>query len=134
MNKLDQFFDRPDAGRLLLRLLLGGLMLFHGWFKLNHGVAWIEPILVAHHLPGFIAWGALIGEIVAPILIILGLWIRFSALIYVINMLFAIFLVAGAQFWSITSVGAWALETEMLYLFGGLVIMLMGAGKYRIGR
>lgn len=132
--KFNHAVDHPHAGRLILRLLLGILMLFHGWFKLTHGVAWIAPILSAHHLPSFLAAGAYIGEVVAPILIILGLFTRLAGLIYSVNMLFAIVLIAGANFWHTTEVGAWALETEILYLIGGVVVMLLGAGKYSISK
>lgn len=134
MNKFDQLVDHPDAARLLLRVLFGGLMLFHGIFKLTHGVSWLEPILAAHHLPAFVAWGAYLGEIVAPVLIILGVFTRLAGLVYAINMVFAVVLIAGAHFWETTSVGAWALETEALYLFGGIIIMLLGAGRYRLGK
>lgn len=134
VTRFNQAVNHPDAGRLLLRITLGGLMLFHGFFKLTHGVSWIAPILAAHHLPTFFAAGAYIGEVIAPVLIILGLFTRVAGLIYAVNMVFAIVLIAGANFWQTTEVGAWALETEVLYLVGGVVVMLLGAGKYSLGK
>lgn len=125
--------DHSDAGRLLLRLTFGILMLFHGSAKALHGIGWISGILAAKGLPGFIAYGVFIGEIVAPILIILGLLTRPAALIYAFNILVATLLVGLGKFFSITGVGAWGLETEALYLFGGLSIMLLGAGRYALG-
>jgi putative oxidoreductase len=53
-------------GKLLLRLAVGGLMLFHGLHKLFGGVGFISGMLVEKGLPGFIAYGVLIGEVVAP--------------------------------------------------------------------
>jgi len=134
LTKFNQAVDHPNAGRLLLRVLLGGLMLFHGFFKVTHGVSWIAPILAAHHLPSVLAYGAYIGEVIAPLCIILGLFTRVAGLIYALNMVFAVVLIAGANFWNTTEVGAWALETEALYLFGGLIVMLLGAGKYSISK
>jgi putative oxidoreductase len=63
---------KDDVGKLLLRLAVGGLMLFHGLHKLFEGDG-ISGMLVAKGLPGFIAYGVLIGEVVAPCLIILGI-------------------------------------------------------------
>ncbi len=138
MNKLIDSFDNavnhPDFAKLLLRLVFGFLMLFHGVFKLEHGVDWIKPMLAAHGLPGFVAYGAYIGEVIAPALIILGVWTRLAGLVYAINLVFAVVLVAGGKFFETTNVGAWALETEALYFFGGLFIMLLGAGKYSLSR
>ena len=34
-----------DLGKLLLRITLGVIVLFHGIYKLRHGVAWIEQPL-----------------------------------------------------------------------------------------
>ncbi len=44
-----------DLGKLLLRLAVGGLMLFHGLHKLFGGVGFISGMLVEKGLPGFIA-------------------------------------------------------------------------------
>ena len=54
-----------DLGKLLLRLAVGGLMLFHGLHKLFGGVGFISGMLVEKGLPGFIAYGVFVGEGVA---------------------------------------------------------------------
>lgn len=46
-----RLFDRPDAGKLALRLTFGGLMLFHGVAKIQHGVGWIAGALQEQGLP-----------------------------------------------------------------------------------
>lgn len=81
--------DHHDTGLLLLRLTFGILMLFHGVAKIEHGVNWIVSILQAVGLPGFIAYGVYIGEVVAPVLIILGIFTRPAALIYALTLLVA---------------------------------------------
>lgn len=138
MNKLIDSFNRitdhPDLARLLLRLVFGGLMLFHGVFKITHGVGWIKPMLVAHNMPTVLAYGAYIGEVIAPLLIIAGLFTRIAGLIYAINLVFAFVLVVSGELYKTTNVGAWALETEALYFFGGIIIMLLGAGKFSLSR
>ncbi|EGN0894867.1 DoxX family protein [Escherichia coli] len=124
--------DHHDTGLLLLRLTFGILMLFHGVAKIEHGVNWIVSILQAVGLPGFIAYGVYIGEVVAPVLIILGIFTRPAALIYALTLLVATLLVGAGKFFTLTEVGAWGLENEMLYFMGGIVIMLLGAGRYSV--
>lgn len=126
--------DHPDLGKLLLRLTLGGLLLFHGEFKLVHGVGWIAQLLHQHGLPGFLAWGAWTGEIIAPLMLIVGLMTRPAAFIVAVNMVVATLLVKTGALWHRTGVGAWSLETEALFLLGALVIMLLGAGRFTLIR
>lgn len=58
--KLEKDFLRnQDLGLLVLRISVGGLLLFHGVAKLLHGVGFIEGMLAALGLPGFIAYGCL---------------------------------------------------------------------------
>jgi len=72
---------KEDVGLFLLRLALGGILLFHGIFKLTHGVEWIKEPLGALGLPGFLAYGTYVAEVVAPLLLMLGLWARIAALV-----------------------------------------------------
>ncbi|EIY5154407.1 DoxX family protein [Klebsiella pneumoniae subsp. pneumoniae] len=125
-----QYTNHPDFGKLLLRLTFGILVIFHGVAKMNHGIGWISGLLEARGLPGFIAYGVFLGEIVAPLCIILGWFTRPAAFIYSFNILVATLLVGMGKFFIITKVGAWGLENEALYFMGGLCIMFLGAGKY----
>lgn len=127
-----QYTNHPDLGRLLLRLTFGILVIFHGVAKISHGVDWISGLLEARGLPGFIAYGVFIGEIIAPVFIILGWFTRPAAFVYAFNILVATLLVGMGKFFTITKVGAWGLENEALYFIGGLCIMFLGAGKYRL--
>ncbi len=136
INKLNDIFtsytNHPDFGKLLLRLTFGILMLFHGVAKINHGVDWIYNLLEAKGLPGFIAYGAFIGEIIAPILIIIGYFTRPAAMIYAVNIIVATLLVGIGKFFTLTQVGAWGLEIEAIYTLAGFCIMFLGAGKYSL--
>lgn len=126
--------DHPDLGKLVLRLTFGILLLFHGEFKVIHGVGWIATLLKAHGIPGFVAYGAYIGEVIAPLMVIIGLLTRPAAFVIAVNLAVATLLVKTGAFWGRTNVGAWALEGEALYLFGALAIMFLGAGKYALIR
>ncbi|HAT4912885.1 TPA: DoxX family protein [Serratia marcescens] len=129
-----RLFDRPDAGKLALRLTFGGLMLFHGVAKIQHGVGWIAGALQEQGLPAFIAYGVYVGEILAPILIILGLFTRPSALVYAFTLVVAFLMVGTGKVFTVTDVGAWGIENELVFFMGGLAILLLGSGKYAIAR
>lgn len=118
-----------DFGKLLLRLMVGGLMLFHGIAKINGGIDFIITKVTQEGFPEFLAYGVYIGEVVAPLLIILGLKTRFASFIVVLTMVFAIYLVHANDLFEITKTGAWAIELQMMYLLSALALMFLGAGK-----
>lgn len=122
-----------DAGKLVLRLTLGILVLLHGIAKLLNGIGPIEGMLVAKGMPAFFAWGAYIGEVLAPVLLILGLYTRLAALVIMINMLVALALAHTSQLWQLTDSGGWALELQGMFLFGALAAALLGAGRFSVG-
>src|SRR5574344_2386786 len=132
--KLEQNFIRSnDFGLLLLRLTVGGLMLFHGIHKLINGVSFIGGMLESIGLPAFIAYGALTAELFASLMIIFGTWTRLASVIFVGNMAVAIFMAHSSMIFSIDPMtGGWAIELPMLYLLGAAVLCFTGAGKYAV--
>jgi len=122
-----------DAALLVLRLTLGILLLIHGLTKLPPPPAFIVGVVTKAGLPGILAYGVYIGEIVAPILLIVGVWTRLAALLIVANMVFAIFLVGAPNLLSLNKYGGYALEVEAFYLLTALTLALTGAGRYSIG-
>ena len=123
-----------NIGKLILRLMVGGLMLFHGVHKAIHGVGFIKALVVAHGLPEVLVYGVYVGEILAPMLLILGWRSRIWAGVIAFNMLVAIYLTQLSAFVKLGGHGAWALEVPMFYLLSALVIVLLGSGKYAIAR
>ena len=123
-----------DAGKLLLRLTLGVLFLLHGIAKITGGIAGIEKMVVAAGLPGFFAYGVFIGEVLAPILLILGFYSRISAVIIAINMVVAIALAHAKDLFVIGPQGGWALELQGMFLFTAIAIALIGPGRFSINR
>ncbi|CAN7581636.1 DoxX family protein [Variovorax paradoxus] len=124
---------RDDAGKLLLRLAIGVLVLLHGIFKISAGVGFVSTMLAKAGLPGGLAYLVYVGEIVAPLFMIAGFWTRAAAGVVVINMLAAFGLVHMADLFSLTKQGGWALELQGLYLFGALAVVLLGAGRFSLG-
>lgn len=121
-----------DAAKLVLRLTVGILILMHGLFKLSNGVGGIVNMVTAQGWPAFFAYGVYLGEVVAPVLLILGVFTRPAALLIAINMLVAVVLAHKGQLTSMTSSGGWALELQGMFLFSALVIALQGAGRYSL--
>lgn len=122
-----------DAGKLILRLALGIFVLLHGIAKLSSGVGFISGMLVTHGIPGEVAYLAYVGEILAPLLIIVGLFTRPAALIIAINLVVAVWLVHSAQILNIGKSGGLVLELEYIYLFAAIAVAFLGAGRFSVG-
>ena len=123
-----------DFGRLLLRLGVGGLMLFHGVHKLLTGLDGVKTLLASHHLPEMLAYIAYFGEIVGPLLIIFGLFARTGAFLVAFEVAVLAALGGVAQLIAVTPDGSYALEVEALYLTGALAILLFGPGRIAPGK
>ncbi len=132
--KLQKDFLRDnDLGLLLLRLTLGVLMLFHGIHKLIAGVGFIGGMLAGIGLPEWIAYGSLLGEVVASVMLILGLWTRAAAVVFAGNMAVAILMAHLGQLFSVDPMtGGWMPELPMLYLMGAVVLFFTGGGRYAL--
>lgn len=121
-----------DAGKLVIRVALGLLILLHGIAKLMGGVGGISGMLQGIGLPGFIAWGVYLGEVLGPILLIAGFYARLGAALIVVNMLFAILLAHRPELWSLSPQGGWKLELQGMFLFTALGLALTGPGGWSI--
>lgn len=122
-----------DAGKLVLRAVLAAMLLFHGISKMHNGIGFVADMVAKAGLPAVFGYGVYIGEVVAPLFMLFGLFTRAAALVVVINMLVAVALVHTSQFFSINETGGWALELQGMYLFSAVAIALLGAGRYSIG-
>lgn len=121
----------PDTGRLILRLCLGSLMLFHGVAKILHpdSLGFISGMLTANGLPSFLAYGVYIGEVVAPLMVLAGYQARIGGILIVINMLFAILLAHSGDMFSLSAHGGWAIELQMFYLLTAVAVVFLGSGR-----
>ena len=122
-----------DLGKLLLRSVLAILMLMHGIAKVIGGVDGIAGLVAKTGLPAELAYLVYVGEVIAPLLVLFGLWTRPAALIIAINMIVAIWLVHSHELFDLTKTGGWALELQGLFLFGTIAIALLGAGRFSVG-
>jgi putative oxidoreductase len=121
-----------DVARLLLRLAVGGLMLFHGIDKIRHGVAWMYPLLDAKGLPTLLAYGSYFGEMVAPLLILAGVLTRLASVVVAGTMLMAVYLVLSSQVAALNEHGGWAIELNAFFFLGALALVLLGPGRFSV--
>lgn len=121
-----------DLGRLLLRITLGFCLLFHGVAKVQGGIDGIAHDLIALGLPGFVAYGVYVGEVLAPLLLILGFYSRLGAVLVAINMVFALGIAHRADILTISQYGGWAIELQAMYLITAIALSLMGPGRFGI--
>jgi len=122
-----------DLGKLILRLALGVMFMLHGIAKLSSGPAGIIGMVEQAGLPGPVAYLVYVGELLAPLLVILGLWTRPAAAVIAINMVFAVGLAHMSELWSLTKNGGWALELQGMYFFAAIALALIGAGRFSVG-
>jgi putative oxidoreductase len=123
-----------DHAKLLLRVTVGVLIFLHGWFKLMNpeAVGYIGGMFSSLGLPAFLAYLIYIGEIVAPIMLVIGYQTKVAALLVAITMIVAILLAHAAQIFTLTEMGGSAIELQLMFLVGALAIFGLGAGKHRL--
>ena len=124
---------RLDVGKLILRVVLGLLILAHGIAKIKSGPGMIVDTVAPHGLPAAFAYLVYIGEVLAPALVIIGLFTRPAAAVIAINMLFAVGLAHTGELFSMSDSGGYALELQAMYLIAAVVVALIGAGRYSLG-
>jgi putative oxidoreductase len=132
-DDLTRWDATADVGRLVLRLSLGALILLHGISKIRGGPGFILDVVEKAGLPDPFGYLVYVGEVLAPILVIIGLWTRVAALVIAINMVVAILLVHTGQLLQLSPEGGWALELQGLFLTVPIAIALLGAGRYSVG-
>jgi len=122
-----------SLGKLILRVSIAGLMLFHGVHKLLHGIGGVKYLLGKAGFPEVLSYGVYMGEIIAPLLLLIGVYTRVSALLIAATMLISIPAAFPNGFMATDQYGAWVIEVNALYFLGALAISLLGPGKYRLG-
>lgn len=127
-------FRNDDLGKLILRVTVGLLILLHGVHKiLNPGsLDFISKQLASIGLPQSLAYGVYAGEVIAPLMIILGIFSRLGGLLIFGNMIFALVLAHRSELFTLTPMGGWALELQGFYLFSGLAVFFLGSGRMAI--
>lgn len=124
-----------DLALLLLRIVFAVLFLLHGIHKVRNGVGWMEGLLESKGIPAFLRYGVFAGEVLAPVLVIVGLFTRPAAAVMSVTMIFALWLVHFPNDFVINPQGGGLqIELQLLFLFLGVFFALVGAGRLSLGK
>jgi putative oxidoreductase len=126
--------NTEEIGKLMLRLSVGGLMLPHGIAKIFRGVEGIATRFADAGLPGQLAYLVYLGEVVAPVLMIVGFWSRVGAALVAGTMVVAVWLAHMDDVFALTRGGGWGVELQALFFFGAVASALLGPGRYGLSR
>ncbi len=116
-----------DAGLLFLRIAIGVPFIIHGLAKFMN-IAGTSGFFSSLGLSKFFVYLVSGGELVAGIMIVLGLWSYIGGYIVSIIMLGAYAMVKHKM----PFMGGY--ELDFVLFFGGLAIAMLGSGKYSITR
>jgi putative oxidoreductase len=123
---------KQHIGLLIIRIGISFTMLIYGITKLIYGIDFINDVFTQHGLPSFFGYGIFIGEIIAPILIILGFRTKLAGLVFAINCLAAILMVQLPNLLKLNEFGGWAIGPIFIYMIFGVALIFTGAGKYAV--
>jgi putative oxidoreductase len=122
-----KFNSKINIGAIrFLSIALGVLLLFHGIDKLIHGTWLVYKLLHDAGIPfsNYLRYGVYLSEIIAPIFLIFGQFIKIAGAIITFNMLVAILLAYNSKIFSLGEHGGWAIELPLLYMIAGITIFL----------
>ena len=125
---------REDMGKLVLRLAVGVLIILHGIAKMRHGLGDVVPALARIGVPAAVGWLVLVGEVLAPAMIIVGLWTRPAAWVLAATMAVALVLGHPKELFVMTDHGGLLLEVQWMFFLGAVAVALLGAGDFSLGR
>ena len=121
-----------NLGLLIMRLGVGGLMLLHGISKIFGGIDAVKHILESSGIPAFLAYGVYVGEVIAPIMILIGFRTRLAAAVMALSCFVAAATYHPGGIFSLNETGGWSLELIGLYLIGSMALFFTGAGRYAL--
>ena len=122
-----------DIGFTLMRIVIGGILLVHGWGKVSSGAARITAFMGKLGLEpaAFFAYSAMFLETVGAICVIIGLFTRFFASALAVELGIAFLVV---HFEKGFGVGQGGYEYVLLLGIVMFAIALRGGGPYSVDR
>src|SRR5687768_12752073 len=85
-------------------------------------------------IPEFIAYGNLVGEVIAPVFMILGYKSRIAALVIAFNMLMSVLIAHRDIMFARNDFGGWMIELNVFYFMTALAVFFAGSGTYSLSR
>ena len=121
-----------DLALLILRVVLGVIMIYHGWPKLTDLSGTIEGMAgIGVPAPAVAAIFATIAEVGGGLLMLVGAFTDIAGLMFALDMVGAMIFVHAKNGFSVAKGG---MEWPLLLLAAALAIALAGPGRYAVGR
>ena len=121
-----------DLALLILRVVLGIIMIYHGWPKLTNLAGTIDGMAgMGVPAPAVAAIFATVAEFIGGLLMLLGAFTDIAGLMFTIDMLGAITFVHAKNGFAVAKGGV---EWPLLLAATAIAIALMGSGRYAVGR
>jgi putative oxidoreductase len=130
MNNKDNFWTNSDIGILIVRIALGGIIFFHGFHKITHGVADQFQILASNGIPGVFIYFVYVSEVLAPVLIVLGILTRISSLTIIATMIVVFYALPFPI--ALDVHGAMNIESQLYFLLLPIALFFTGPGRYTL--
>lgn len=123
-----------DLVPLIVRLVVGGMIAWHGWLKLDQGTGvfadFLESLDVGIPSPDVVAQGVTFLELGGGILLILGLLSRLVSLLLIAELVGAIYLVTfDVGLVADTTQPGVGFERDLAYILCFFVVLVLGPGK-----
>ena len=112
-----------------LRLIVGGMMFFHGLDKLNAGPTGFGQFLQSLGLPAGVAlgWAVTMLELVGGALLVIGLFSRVVSMLLIVNLVGAIVFVSGEA--GLIAADGVGYERDLAYIASFIGVVLLGPGR-----
>jgi putative oxidoreductase len=133
MENKNNFWADPDVGALVLRVTLGVLLFLHGWHKVLAGIDNQTQMLVNKGISGFFMYFVFVSEVLAPLLILLGVFTRLSAMSIILTLIVILY-VMPIPIMALNEHGAWVVELQLFYLLVPVAMFFIGPGRFRVWR
>lgn len=130
---MSTIYGRLDAAGGLApvtaRVIVGGMMFFHGLDKLNSGVSGFAGGLAKKGVPLEVvaAWGVTLLELVGGLMLVVGLLSRVIAALMTVELIFAVALFTGSK--GLIGEQGVGFERDLAYIAAFLVVVLLGPGR-----
>ena len=114
---------------LILRVVVGGAFMMHGWTKIQNPTGWMGPNAP---VPAFLQAAAAVSEFVGGAALILGLLTPVAAFFIACTMVVAIYMTAVKGVPFIAKPGEPSYELAAVFLAVSFVLMCVGPGMFSL--